>query len=65
MFSFESDKMTDKLLLLIRHSQIVHQVAYFLLFMPHSKIAYQTKQLFQMKSFDLTFSLKSEEMTSA
>ena len=65
MFSFESDEMTAKLLLFIRHSQIVHQVAYFLLFMPHSKIAYQTKQLFQMKSFDLTFSLKSEEMTGA
>ena len=34
MFSFESDKMTAKHLLFIRHSQIVHQVAY------------QTKQLF-------------------
>ena len=26
MFSFESDKMSAKLLLFIRHSQIVHQV---------------------------------------
>ena len=50
MFSFESDKMTAKHLLFIRHSQIVHQVAYQMtaklaLLMPHFQVAYQTEQL--------------------